>query len=119
MPVRPGDQKVWLGALRIGDTRTQSFLLIPYDKSFQLSILEQEQQDNAVISLSPVPDGYRLDVTVCPTKIEEEVEVRCTIAIDASAMRNLYDDPLDEPKSFVFAVPAPVELVVRYSMKAD
>ena len=119
MPVRPGDQEVWLGGLRIGETRIQSFQLIPYDKSFQLSVLEQEQQGDAVISLSPAPEGYRLDVTVCPTKIQKEVEVRCTIAIDASAMRDLYDDPFDEPKPFVFAVPAPVELIVRYSMNVD
>ena len=105
--------------LRIGDTRTQSFQLIPYDKSFQLSVLEQEQQGDAVISLSPVPDGYRLDVTVCPTKIEEEVEVRCTIAIDASVMRNLYDDPLDDKKPFVFATPSPVEITVSYSMETE
>ena len=60
---------------------------------------------------------YRLDVTVCPTKIEEEVEVRCTIAIDASVMRNLYDDPLDDEKPFVFAVPSPLEITVSYSME--
>ena len=119
MPVRPGDQEVWLGGLRIGETRIQSFQLIPYDKSFQLSVLEQEQQGDAVISLSPAPDGYRLDVTVCPTKIEEEVEVRCTIAIDASVMRNLYDDPLDDEKPFVFAVPSPLEITVSYSMETE
>ncbi|MBQ4480760.1 MAG: DUF1573 domain-containing protein [Victivallales bacterium] len=117
MPVRPGDQKVWLGALRVGETRIQSFQLIPYDKSFQLSVLEQEQQGDAVISLSPATDGYRLDVTVCPAKNEERVEVRCTIAIDASVMRNLYDDPLDDKKPFVFAVPSPMEITVGYSME--
>ena len=119
MPVRPGDQEVWLGGLRIGDTRTQSFQLIPYDKSFQLSILEQERPDDAKFRLIPIPEGYRLDVTVCPTKIEEKVEVRCTIAIDASVMRNLYDDPLDDEKPFVFAVPSPVEITVSYSMATE
>ena len=117
--VMPGDQEVWIGELRLEETRIQSFQLIPYDKSFQLSVLEQEQQGDAVISLSPAPNGYRLDVTVCPTKIEEEVEVRCTIAIDASVMRNLYDDPLDDEKPFVFAVPSPIEITVTYSVEED
>ena len=117
--VMPGDQEVWIGELRLEETRTQSFQLIPYDKSFQLSILEQEQPDDAKFRLIPIPEGYRLDVTVCPTKIQKEGEVHCAIAIDASAMRNLYDDPLDEPKSFVFAVPAPVEITVSYSMETE
>ena len=117
--VMPCDQEVWIGELRPEESRTQSFQLIPYDKSFQLSILEQEQPDDAKFRLIPTPEGYRLDVTVCPTKIQKEGEVRCVIAIDASAMRDLYDDPFDEPKPFVFAVPAPVELIVRYSMNVD
>ena len=117
--VIPGDQEVWIGELRPEETRTQSFQLIPYDESVQLSILEQEQPDDAKFRLIPTLEGYRLDVTVCPTKIQEEGEVRCTIAIDASAMRNLFDDSLEETRPFVFAVPAPVELVVRYSVVED
>ncbi|MBO4619843.1 MAG: DUF1573 domain-containing protein [Victivallales bacterium] len=117
--VMPGDQEVWIGELRPEEMRTQSFQLIPYDKSFQLSILEQERPDDAKFRLIPIPEGYRLDVTVCPTKIQKEGEVHCAIAIDASAMRNLYDDPLDDKKPFVFATPSPVEITVSYSMETE
>ena len=117
--VMPGDQEVWIGELRPEEMRTQSFQLIPYDKSFQLSILEQERPDDAKFRLIPIPEGYRLDVTVCPTKIQKEGEVHCAIAIDASAMCNLYDDPLDDEKPFVFATPSPVEITVSYSMETE
>lgn len=105
-----GDQEVWLGNLRPGETRIQSFLLTPYDDSFQLTVMKHDGE--AEFNLVPIPGGYRLDVAVCPAQPMEETVASCIIDVDISEW--LENDAPESP-SFTSVAPQPLEIKVRFT----